>query len=88
MTTDAPGVHKYFFGVGGSGRRPVSPPTPRGPRASGVGVRGLNPVFVDYESEKIGFLRLVYEDRGGGLRCSKGYNGRRGAPRFSRSSVL
>ena len=28
VTTDAPGVHAYFFGVGGSGRRPVSPPTP------------------------------------------------------------
>ena len=36
MTTGTPGVQVYFFGVGGSGRRPVRPPTPSG---SGVGVR-------------------------------------------------
>ena len=40
VTTDAPGVHAYFFGVGGSGRRPVSPPTPNGVRRGGQ-VRAL-----------------------------------------------
>ena len=28
-TTVAIGVPRFFFGVGGSGRRPVNPPTPR-----------------------------------------------------------
>ena len=36
MTTGTPGVQVYFFGVGGSGRRPVSPPTRR---YEGAGVR-------------------------------------------------
>ena len=31
------GRQRFFFGVGGSGRRPVSPPTPEG-----SGVRGVN----------------------------------------------
>ena len=34
LTSAAIGASRFFFGVGGSGRRPVSPPTP------GSGVRG------------------------------------------------
>ena len=70
MTTDAPGVRKYFFGAGGSGRRPVSPPTP--PSSAGAGVGGKDPTRCSRTIVGQGVLRGgVKRAKGGGLGSQK-----------------